>query len=62
MEDYSRKVKDDNDKQMNNKRMSGAMMFMHDMLLLIVRLVSDQTCDHDTLLQVKLLGEELMNN
>ena len=63
VDDYSRKVKDDNDKQMNNKRMSGAMMFMqYDMLLLIVRLVSDQTCDHDTLLQVKLLGEELMNN
>ena len=62
MEDYSRKVKDDNDKQMNNKRMSGAKMFMQNNMLLMVRLVSDQTCDHDTLLQVKLLGEELMNN
>ena len=37
-------------------------MFMQYNMLLMVRLVSDQTCDHDTLLQVKLLGEDLMNN
>ena len=37
VEDYSRKVKDDNDKQMNNKRMSGAKIFMQYNMLLIVR-------------------------